>query len=188
MLDCSDLTHDHAKICRTEQSEREWDRYFFSDALFRSRKSKDRSTKVGAVVVNDRKIPLVSGWNGFPRGVDDDVAARHERPAKYLWTEHAERNAIDNAAAEGIALRGCTMYVAPLMPCNECAKSIIQAGIRRVVAVEPDWTDPRSCETFHFDMTLEMFKEAGVDIDFLALDPVFGRRLQDLISPQAGLA
>lgn len=137
------------------------------DAKHVARKSKDRSTKCGCVIVNDRLRDLVRGWNGFPSGVNDDVDERHERPAKYLWTEHAERNAIYNAAAEGVALRGCTAYVT-LMPCCDCARAFIQAGIARVVTFEPDWKDPRSTATFHWDVAMTLLQEAGVRIDFLA--------------------
>lgn len=150
-------------------SKARWDLHFMEDAHHASRKSKDKSTRCGCVIVNGRHTDLVRGWNGFPRGVNDDVAGRHERPTKYQWTEHAERNAIFNAACEGIALRGCTLY-ATLMPCCDCARAIIQAGIVRVVTYEPDWADPRSSATFHWDVSMQMFAEAGVSVDFLAAE------------------
>jgi dCMP deaminase len=99
---------------------------------------------------------VAHGWNGFPRGVDDDVDERHERPAKYLWTEHAERNAIYNAAAIGAATAGCTMYL-PWYPCTGCARAIIQSGISEVVCVEPDWGD--STYATEFAVTKEMFND-----------------------------
>ena len=72
--------------------------------------SKDRSTQVGCVIVGDSNQILSGGYNGFPRGVVDDIDSRHERPAKYLWTEHAERNAIYNAARHGIRLESASLY------------------------------------------------------------------------------
>ena len=73
-----------------------------------------------------------TGYNSFPRGIRDDVPERLERPAKYLWIEHAERNAICNAARAGTATEGCTIYV-EIMPCMDCARAIVQAGICEVV-------------------------------------------------------
>ena len=74
-----------------------WDQYFFDIVNVVKEKSKDRSTKVGAIIVGPDQGVRSTGFNGFPRGVNDNVDARHERPAKYLYTEHAERNAIYNA-------------------------------------------------------------------------------------------
>lgn len=112
-----------------------WDDFFLGLAGYVSQKSKDQSTKVGAVIVGPDHEVLSLGWNGFPRGVDDNVQERHERPAKYEWTEHAERNAIYNAARHGIALRGATIYVTHA-PCAACARAIVQSGIRAVVSGE----------------------------------------------------
>lgn len=140
-----------------------WDKHFMQEAKWASRKSKDRSTKVGAVVVNDRHVDLVRGWNGFPRGVNDDVEARHARPAKYVWTEHAERNAIYNAASEGIALRGTTLYCTH-MPCADCARGIIQAGITRVCTANYETVAAGSLMALSHNDTLDMFEEAGISI------------------------
>ena len=71
-----------------------WDEYFMKMAEHVKTKSKDRSTQVGAVIVGEGHVVLSVGYNGFPRGVNDDIDSRYERPAKYMWTEHAERNAI----------------------------------------------------------------------------------------------
>lgn len=104
--------------------------------------SKDRSTHVGCIVFGpDREVRTV-GYNGFPRGVNDDVEERHARPAKYLWTEHAERNAIYNAALTGVCLKGCTLVAAGLYPCADCARAIIQSGIVRLVADVPNFDHP----------------------------------------------
>ena len=119
--------------------------------------SKDRSRQFGAVIVDERQTMVAMGWNGFPRGINDDVDERHERPDKYLWTEHAERNAIFNAASNGVKTAGCTMYVR-WYPCAQCARAIIQAGISKIVCTEPDWEDATYGE--EFKITREMFAEA----------------------------
>ena len=100
-----------------------WDERFLRLAREISTWSKDRSTRVGAVIIGEDKTPGPYGFNGFPRFVDDDRESRHERPEKYKWTEHAERNAIYNAARIGVPLKGCTMYVTH-MPCADCARAI----------------------------------------------------------------
>lgn len=104
--------------------------------------SKDRSRQTGCVIVGpDREVRSL-GYNGFARGVDDSVESRHQRPAKYLWTEHAERNAIYNAARYGVSLDGCSAYI-PWYPCMDCARSLIQSGIKVLVAYEPNFSDPK---------------------------------------------
>lgn len=97
-----------------------------------SKRSKDRSTRVGCVIVGKYNIPLAMGYNGIPRDCDDDVDARHERPNKYFFFEHGERNAIYNAARMGHALDGARLYI-PAPPCADCARAIIQSGINEVV-------------------------------------------------------
>jgi dCMP deaminase len=108
------------------------DNYFMSLAVTVSAASKDRSTKVGCVVVGPDNEIRSTGFNGFPRGVNDNAPERHERPAKYLWTEHAERNAIYNAARMGTALKHCRLYCT-FAPCMDCARAIVQAGICEVI-------------------------------------------------------
>jgi dCMP deaminase len=117
-----------------------WDALFVELARTYARKSKDESTRVGAVIVGPDHDQRAGGFNGLPRGVVDDPvrfpwsASRHRRPEKYSWYEHAERNAIYNAARAGVATGGCTMYVAGGPPCADCARAVIQAGIVEVVA------------------------------------------------------
>lgn len=123
--------------------------------------SKDRSTKVGCVIIDDRQVILSSGWNGFPRGIDDTVESRHERPAKYKWTEHAERNAIYNAAANGIKLRGATMFIR-WFPCSDCARAIIQSGIATLVCTEPNFDN--EIWGADFRVSHEMLVEAKINI------------------------
>lgn len=110
-----------------------WDEYFMSMAHLSAKRSKDPNTQVGACIVNKDKRVVGLGYNGFPRGCDDDVFP-WEREGEFLDTKypfvvHAELNAILNSIQN---LAGCTIYVS-LFPCNECAKAIIQSGITRVV-------------------------------------------------------
>ena len=122
---------------------RSWDLCFLALAEHVATWSKDESRKVGCVIVGPDKDVRAIGFNGFPRGVDDDVPARRAGPDKYLWTEHAERNAIYNAARVGISLKGCTAYL-PWFPCMDCARAIVQSGITTLVCGQsPDLTDPK---------------------------------------------
>jgi dCMP deaminase len=114
----------------------DWDTYFMGHAQHCADKSKDRSSKFGCVVVGPDNEIRTTGYNGFPRGVNDDDNSRHERPEKYFWAEHAERNAIYNAARVGIPLKGCRIYVNGT-PCMDCARAIVQAGIVEVIKREP---------------------------------------------------
>ena len=112
-----------------------WDEYFMGIAMFSARRSKDNNTQVGACIVNDRKKIVSVGYNGMPTGCNDDDMPweRHgDSPldTKYPFVCHAELNAVLNSNSAD--LYGCTLYVT-LFPCNECAKAIIQAGIKRVV-------------------------------------------------------
>ena len=130
-----------------------WSQRFLDLAEHVGEWSHDPRTKVGAVIVDSKKRVVSMGYNGFPRGVKDTVARYEDRHTKHLFVCHAERNALDNAP---MSVEGCTMYV-PLMPCNECAKSIIQNGIEKVICYEPERED-----TFNWDITKEMFTEANV--------------------------
>jgi dCMP deaminase len=105
-----------------------------------------------------------TGYNSFPRGIQDDVAARLERPAKYLWIEHAERNAICNAARAGTATEGCTLYV-EIMPCMDCARAVVQAGINQVVVCDERMRQYSSqYYNEHFGLVEVLFREAGVRV------------------------
>jgi len=126
--------------------------------------SKDRSRKVGAVIVDTKGGVRAIGYNGFPRGANDAIESRHSRPTKYLWTEHAERNAIYEAARVGVSTEGCTMYV-PWFPCMDCARAIVQSGIARLVALPPDLSDSRWGG--HFEAAMELLSEAGIEITWM---------------------
>lgn len=128
--------------------------------------SKDQSTTVGCVLIDPSSNTVVSeGYNGFPRRVDDNVAERWERPAKYLWTEHAERNAVFNAARLGRATLGTWAYMnfAPT-PCTDCARALIQAGVVRIIG--PDSPFPGVGAGTHYSLSESglMLHEAGVEV------------------------
>lgn len=110
-----------------------WDSFFLKMAQLVATKSKDKSTKVGAVIVGPDNEVRSIGYNGFCRGVDE-TPEREERPAKYLWTEHAERNALYNALRSNIPVKGCILYlnVGPC-PCHDCTRACIQSGITEIV-------------------------------------------------------
>lgn len=141
-----------------------FDQYFVDLARAVSTRSKDRSTKVGCVIVGPDNEIRSTGYNGFPRGINDDTPERHERPEKYLWTEHAERNAIYSAARVGIPLKGCRAYL-PWFPCMDCARALVQSGIVELIATKPDLNDPKWGEDFKRVGTL--FAEAGVALRFV---------------------
>ncbi len=142
-----------------------WDTRWLNVAQLIGTWSKDQSRKVGCVIVGTANQILSSGYNGFVRGVDDDLADRHERPAKYEWTEHAERNAIFNAARTGIALQGATMYL-PWFPCAACARAIVQVGLKTLVAIRPKREDPQWGD--QFEVSEQLLREAGVEIRYLS--------------------
>lgn len=141
-----------------------WDSYFMTMANHVATRSKDRSTKVGCVIVGPDNEVRSTGYNSFPRGINDDAPERHERPEKYLWTEHAERNAIYNAARMGTPLKGCRAYL-PWFPCMDCARALVQAGIVELVAIRPDLEDKRWGEDFK--RVGALFDEAGVRVRFV---------------------
>jgi len=118
------------------------DEYYMGLATAAGAASKDRSVQVGCVFVGPDGDVRATGYNGFPRGVDDEVEERHQRPEKYLWSEHAERNAIYNAARAGVALKGCRVFI-PWFPCMDCARALVQVGVVEMIAVRPDLDDPK---------------------------------------------
>ncbi len=191
-----------------------FDEYFIRMAMLVSTKSKDPSTKVGCVIVGPDNEIRSTGFNGFPRGVDEEgmadhhipvaverdtatreyvvrcrcskllrvsentyitggqhehfkepefglIAERWERPAKYAWIEHAERNAVYNAARTGVPLKGCRAYLNwEPRPCVDCCRGFIQAGIIEVVG--PDIEFPSSGKDWKFQLSETMMTEAGV--------------------------
>ena len=119
-----------------------WDEYFMGVAMLAARRSKDPSTQVGACIVSQDNIIISTGYNGMPKGCSDDEfpweRTGAENETKYPYVVHAELNAILNA--NGRDLRGSRLYVA-LFPCNECAKAIIQSGVKEVVYLSDKYKD-----------------------------------------------
>ena len=123
-------------------------------------RSKDPSTQVGACIVDDDKKVVSIGYNGMPRHIDDCQLSWEKGEGlnnKYLYVCHAEMNAILNTR-NGTALRGCTLYVS-LFPCNECAKAIIQVGIKEIVYVSNKYKD-----SFAVQASMKMLNLAGIKI------------------------
>jgi len=139
-----------------------WDMRFLELADTIRKWSKDPSRKIGAIAVRDRKI-LATGYNGFPKGIEDTAERYNNREIKYRYVVHAEMNCIYNAAANGISLKDSTLYINGLPVCGDCALGIIQAGVSRVVAISGSTPD-RWKEAI--DKTNEIFKEAGVIYEF----------------------
>lgn len=136
-----------------------WDEYFMSVALLAAMRSKDPNTQVGACIVGEDKRIISTGYNGFPRGCSDDEFPwdREGEDTKYPFVVHAELNAILNAG--GRNLSGSKLYVA-LFPCNECAKAIIQAGIKTVVYLSDKYDGTPSVLASN-----RMLRAAGVKLE-----------------------
>ena len=137
----------------------DWNDYFMGLAHLSAMRSKDPSTQVGAVIVDERKRVVSIGYNGMPYGCDDDEFAWEREgqflDTKYPYVVHAELNAILNAPRPVI---GCTIYVS-LFPCNECAKAIIQSGIKRIV-----YEDDKYADTDAIKASKRMLLSAGVEL------------------------
>ena len=135
-----------------------WDEYFMGVALLAAERSKDPSTQVGACIVDESKRILSTGYNGFPQGCSDDEFPWNRDEAlgetKYQYVVHAELNAILNASGKSLA--GSTLYVG-LFPCNECAKAIIQSGIKEVMFLSDKYKD-----SLNNRESRRMFDAAGV--------------------------
>ena len=134
-----------------------WDLRFIELAKHISLWSKDPSTKVGCVVVGEDREIRSTGFNGFPRGIEDNEERLTDRHKKYPLICHAEENAIMHAARTGISLKNCVAYVT-WPPCTRCARSLIQAGVSEIVYPK-EVEIPERWEA-DFDMSLNMFKES----------------------------
>lgn len=142
-----------------------WKEYFRGIAHQVKLKSKDRYTQIGAVVVGKDNQIVSTGYNSFPRGIDDTLDERQERPEKYYWFEHAERNSLYNAALIGVSTKGCTMYLTCGIPCSDCARGIINSGISKIVCERVGGAVGNLWDA-HAKRSLEMFNEAGVIIEY----------------------
>ena len=136
-----------------------WDEYFMGLAHLSALRSKDPNTQVGAAIVDENKRVVSVGYNGFPKGCSDDVFPWDREGAalrtKYFYVVHAELNAILNSPR---SVAGCTIYVS-LFPCNECAKAIIQSGIKRIVYESDKYAD-----TDGIKASKAMLEAAGVEL------------------------
>ena len=129
--------------------------------------SQDRNAQVGCVIVDANGRVLSTGYNDLPPNVIDNDA-RRTRPGKYVYTEHAERSAIYNAAKAGTALDNTTMYQR-WFPCAECARAMVMSGIRVLYCEKPNWDDPRWGESFKDACCILM--ESNVTIKFYTTAP-----------------
>jgi len=140
-----------------------WDNFHLNLAKLYSEASKDPSTKVGSVIIDNKRRIVSSGYNGFPKGVSDTPERLNNREIKLALIIHAECNALLYAKS---SLENCTIFTWPFMPCSSCASKIIQKGIKRVVSLKSEnsrWEE-------NFLLSKEIFKEANVDLklyDFL---------------------
>lgn len=164
-----------------------WDELFIRQAMLFAQKSKDPSTKVGCVIVGDGNAVLSMGFNGFPRGVKETkeevvwdvrfpasshtttvlIEERWKRPEKYLWVEHAERNAVYNAARHGVRLAGARAYInyEPFGSiCEGCARALIQSGIVEIIGPSIPFGGKGTGAHYHTYLTPIMAEEAGVKI------------------------
>ena len=143
-----------------------WDKRFIALAQHIALWSKDPSRKIGAIAVGSKGQVLAQGYNGFPRGISDDVSMYNNKITKYQHVVHAEMNCIYNATYNGTSLDNSTLYIHGLPVCCECAKGIIQVGVKRVVTKEIDDSMPeRWIESTA--LTKKMFDEAGIVYDFI---------------------
>lgn len=139
-----------------------WDEYFMGLAMFSAQRSKDPSTQVGACIVSKENKIISVGYNGMPTGCIDELMpwgreGESVLDTKYPFVCHAELNAILNSNIGNLS--GCTIYVT-LFPCNECAKAIIQSGIKRVVYRENKYADTESVKASYI-----LFKKCGIRVD-----------------------
>ena len=142
---------------------KKWDARYIDLAQKVSTWSKDPSTQCGAVLIGDSGQVLTQGYNGFPRDMNDDPKLYNDRNTKYARIVHAEMNAIYNASRSGVSLKDSTAYVHGLPCCGECAKALIQVGVKRVVMIKAKnsrWND--SCND-----AIDFFKEANIEITYI---------------------
>jgi dCMP deaminase len=145
-----------------------WHDYYVNMLPAVAAKSKDPHTQVGSIIVGPDHEIRSTGYNGLPRGADDSKLERFQRPEKYLWIEHAERNAIYNAARVGTAINGCTIYVS-LLPCIDCARAVISSGVDCVVVdhtADQAWCSTATQYIQIRSRVQQLFAECGVQLIF----------------------
>jgi dCMP deaminase len=146
-----------------EAKKQKWDRRFLGLTDHIATWTEDRNFAVGAVIVGPDLEVRATGYNGLPRGVKSDEDSRFDRESgeKFFWFEHAERNAIYNAARVGTPLDKCTIYI-NRFPCSDCARAIIQSGITTVICPQKPAHDGKLDHSF--DVSEIMLAEAGVEL------------------------
>jgi len=139
-----------------------WDKRYMELAKQVGTWSKDPSKQIGAVAIGSKGQVLAQGYNGFPRGIDDNESRLNTKETKYKYVVHAEMNLIYNATFNGISLNGSTVYVSGLPVCSECAKGLIQVGVKQIVmskdsleGADEKWLDS-------FELTIALLNEAGI--------------------------
>ena len=144
-----------------------WDEYFIKFCEDIKLRSKDVSTQIGVVIVGEDKQVVSTGYNSFPRGIDDNVPERQERPEKYMWFSHAETNAIINCALNGVSSKNSTMYMSCGVPCADCARNIINAGVKEIVCRKDHgvMNNPEKWDEIS-KRSKQMFKESGVSVRY----------------------
>lgn len=148
------------------KDKQKWDKRYIDLAKNVAQWSKDPSRKIGALIVGEKGQIISQGFNGFPRGIEDYDQRYNDRETKYKYVVHAEANAIYNAIHNGASTNGATIYVTGLPVCHECAKAIIQTGIKEVVMdtkPEGNWIESGN-------LSLELFAEAGVRVKYVKED------------------
>jgi len=140
----------------------EWHERYLNLAREISTWSKDPSRKIGAVAIGSKGQVLAQGYNGFPRGIDDDPVRLENRELKYKYVVHAEMNLIYNATYNGVSLNGSTVYVTGLPVCSECAKGLIQVGVKEVIMPAEDISTALDTWKESFELTTALFEEAGI--------------------------
>lgn len=153
-----------------------WTVYFRNLAHVVKTKSKDESTQIGAVLVGRDNTVVSLGYNSFPRGIEDDHPERQERPEKYFWMEHAERNAIYNAARNGVSTLDTTMYSTGAFPCTGCARAIINAGVTTIYCEENSTEVKGSHWEEDAIRSMQMLREAKVHIVYYPPKPDYNNR------------
>ncbi len=143
-----------------------WDEYFINMLDSIAVKSNDPNTKCAAIIIGQNNNIISTGYNGFPRGANDHDKAKWQKPEKYFWVEHAERNAIYNAALNGTKLESTILY-ASHFPCIDCARGIVNSGIIRVIVSNKNldaFSHKDSMYYEHKNKTIEMFRQTKVTL------------------------
>ena len=140
-----------------------WDKRYMGIAREVSTWSKDPSRQIGAVAIGEKGQILAQGYNGFPRGIKDSDERYSDREKKYKYVVHAEMNCIYNASWNGVSLNNSIFYVYGLPVCSECAKGLIQVGVKKVVVQVPNQISIPINWLKHEKTTKELFREAGIE-------------------------